>query len=53
MRYTAADSSVYVSEDCYDSVNVITVSDRRVIDTSGNQKRPSACAVLLRRNCHY
>jgi hypothetical protein len=39
MRYTAVESSVYVSEDCYDSVNVITVSDRRVIDTSGNQKR--------------
>jgi hypothetical protein len=27
MRYTAVDSSVYVSEDCYDSVSVITVSD--------------------------
>jgi hypothetical protein len=39
MRYTAVDSSVYVSEDCYDSVSVIAVSDRRVIDTSGNQKR--------------
>jgi hypothetical protein len=39
MRYTAVESGVYVSEDWYDTVNVIAVSDRRVIDTSGNQKR--------------
>eukprot|EP00953_Heterococcus_sp_UTEX-ZZ885_P028528 15209-Heterococcus_DN1.PRE.2 len=38
-------------KDCYDSVNVITVSDRRVIDTSGNQKRLFVAQTLSVLTC--
>jgi hypothetical protein len=48
MCYTTIDGSVDGSE-----AGLITVNDTRVIDNNGKQKRPSACAALLRRHCHY